>query len=222
MTTVIVISSPRAQLRKQFSTSGTEWESNSSFSAEQNLRGIVNILSVRSNLNIYNFFSSTRFNPYQPSIINFHLSPFIYIEIPTNATWASVVNPRMIPPLQHQPSQHEVYIHHLSFIPTSIIIFLSWSSVNSIWLRPREVVHRHRHISIPTFNGRYPSLPSNLVHTLVLTLFWSLTFLRTQRCLIPLLRCLRRLERLYQNHSLVPFFRCRLINQYVQFHRTKL
>jgi len=76
--------------------------------------------------------------------------------------------------------------------------FFSWSSVNSIWLRPREVVHRLRHISIPTFNGRYPSLPSNLVHTLVLTLFWSLTFLRTQRCLIPLLRCLRRLERLYQ------------------------
>ena len=99
----------------QASTSGTEWESNSSFSAEHNLRGIVNILSVRSNLHISNSFSSTGFNPSQPSSINFHLSLFIYIEISTNDTWASVVNPPMIHPLQHQQSQHEVY-NHQSYI----------------------------------------------------------------------------------------------------------
>jgi hypothetical protein len=144
----------------QASTSGTEWESNSSFSAEQHLRGIVNILSVRSNLNIYNSFSSTGFNPYQPSSINFHLSPFIYIEISTNATWASVVNPRMIPPLQHQPSQHEVYIHHLSFIPTSIIIFLFLvfcqqhlvaPSGSSSQTSPHQYPNFQREVSIATF-----------------------------------------------------------------------
>ncbi len=107
----------------QASTSGTEWESNSSFSAEQHLRGIVNILSVRSNFNIYNLYSSTGFNPSQPSSFNFHLLLLIYIDNTTN-TWATVVNPSMIPPLQHQPSQHEVYIQYLSFLPTFLILFL--------------------------------------------------------------------------------------------------
>ena len=117
----------------QASTSGTEWESNSSFSAEQNLRGIVNILSVRSNLNIFNSFSSTGFNPSQPSSINFHLSLFIYIELSTNDIWASVVNPPTIhPAISTWGIQSSTTYHQPSFIPTSIIIFL-WSFVYSIW-----------------------------------------------------------------------------------------
>ena len=117
----------------QASTSGTEWESNLSFSAEKHLRGIVNILSVRSNLHISNSFSSTGFNPSQPSSINFHLSLFIYIELSTNDTRASVVNPPMIHPLQHQQSQHEVYHHQLYIINLLSFQHLSSSFYGSLF-----------------------------------------------------------------------------------------